>query len=217
MPISGYMKRLLNVLVAAAATTIVAGTIASASPSLRDALTSVTGATGSTGASGAGSGSGAGGYTGTTGAGSATGETGETEGATETSGATGASGLVAVAGTTGPDFSACVGLTGLQNAMCRHAALLARDPENHGLANSCMHLVENYGRHAGVTVDPTVCAVPTVAGGVTSSPSDAVHGKSGEPHGNGAAVHGQSGESHGQSGESHGQSGESHGNAGGND
>jgi hypothetical protein len=47
----------------------------------------------------------------------------------------------------GPDFSACVGLTGLQNAICRHEVLLQLDPNNPGLQNALAHLRENLGRH----------------------------------------------------------------------
>jgi hypothetical protein len=47
----------------------------------------------------------------------------------------------------GPDFSACDGLTGLQNAICRHEVLLQLDPNNPGLQNALAHLRENLGRH----------------------------------------------------------------------
>ena len=45
-------------------------------------------------------------------------------------------------GTT-PDFSACVGLRGLDNAICRHEALLQVKPDNPGLTNSLAHLQAN--------------------------------------------------------------------------
>jgi len=73
-----------------------------------------------------------------------------------------------------PDFSACSGLTGLENAICRHEALLTLHPDNHGLQNSLSHLQANLAKHQAEQ-----------------------HGKSGESHG-------KSGESHGKSGESHG-------------
>ena len=44
---------------------------------------------------------------------------------------------------TAPDFSACGGLTGLDNAICRHEALLKVKPDNPGLANSLAHLQAN--------------------------------------------------------------------------
>jgi hypothetical protein len=44
---------------------------------------------------------------------------------------------------TAPDFSACDGLTGLDNAICRHDALLKVKPDNPGLTNSLAHLQAN--------------------------------------------------------------------------
>jgi hypothetical protein len=49
---------------------------------------------------------------------------------------------------TAPDFSACVGVTGLDNAICRHEALLNVKPDNPGLANSLAHLQANAAAHA---------------------------------------------------------------------
>jgi len=49
---------------------------------------------------------------------------------------------------TAPDFSACVGLTGLDNAICRHVALLKVKPDNPGLTNSLAHLQANAAAHA---------------------------------------------------------------------
>ena len=49
---------------------------------------------------------------------------------------------------TAPDFSACVGVTGLDNAICRHEALLKVKPDNPGLANSLAHLQANAAAHA---------------------------------------------------------------------
>jgi hypothetical protein len=49
---------------------------------------------------------------------------------------------------TAPDFSACVGLTGLDNAICRHEALLRVKPNNPGLTNSLAHLQANAAAHA---------------------------------------------------------------------
>jgi hypothetical protein len=48
----------------------------------------------------------------------------------------------------GPDFSACAGLTGLENAVCRHEVLLQLHPGNRGLANVLAHLRENLDKHA---------------------------------------------------------------------
>jgi hypothetical protein len=49
---------------------------------------------------------------------------------------------------TAPDLSACVGLRGLDNAICRHEALLKVKPDNRGLANSLAHLRANAAAHA---------------------------------------------------------------------
>ena len=47
-----------------------------------------------------------------------------------------------------PDFSACDGLTGLDNAICRHEALLKVKPDNPGLTNSLVHLQANLAAQA---------------------------------------------------------------------
>jgi hypothetical protein len=49
---------------------------------------------------------------------------------------------------TAPDFSACNGRTGLDNAICRHQALLKLKPDNPGLTNSLAHLQANLAAHA---------------------------------------------------------------------
>jgi hypothetical protein len=49
---------------------------------------------------------------------------------------------------TAPNFSACDGLTGLDNAICRHEALLKVKPDNPGLTNSLGHLQANAAAHA---------------------------------------------------------------------
>jgi hypothetical protein len=49
---------------------------------------------------------------------------------------------------TAPDFSACEGLTGLDNAICRHEALLKAKPDNPGLSNSLAHLQTNLAAQA---------------------------------------------------------------------
>jgi hypothetical protein len=45
-----------------------------------------------------------------------------------------------------PDFTACEGSTGLDNAVCRHEALLAVRPDNVGLQNAVERLRENRDR-----------------------------------------------------------------------
>jgi heme-binding NEAT domain protein len=52
---------------------------------------------------------------------------------------------------TAPDFSACSGLTGLDNAICRHEALLKVKPDNPGLTNSLAHLQANLAAQAAGT------------------------------------------------------------------
>jgi hypothetical protein len=51
-------------------------------------------------------------------------------------------------GTTAPDFSGCDGMTGLDNAICRHEALLKVKPDNPGLTNSVAHLQGNRAAQA---------------------------------------------------------------------
>jgi hypothetical protein len=51
-------------------------------------------------------------------------------------------------GSKAPDFSACAGLTGLDNAICRHEALIKVKPDNPGLTNSLGHLQANAAAHA---------------------------------------------------------------------
>jgi hypothetical protein len=47
-----------------------------------------------------------------------------------------------------PDFSPCSGQTGLENAACRHEALLKVQPNNAGLANALAMIQANAARHA---------------------------------------------------------------------
>jgi hypothetical protein len=163
------MKRALQVLVSVVASVIVVGSIASASPSLRASLGASETETGATGDTGEGA-TGSTGLTGATGFTEATGATGET-------GATGATGEIEVdtAEGTGPDFSGCVGLTGLDNAICRHEALLAANPDNPGLANSLAHLQANLAKHATE---------------VTTADTASCPGHSCDPHGNSGGSHG---------------------------
>ena len=46
-----------------------------------------------------------------------------------------------------PDFSACGGSTGLENAMCRHEALIALHPDVPGLSTSFSQLESNLAAH----------------------------------------------------------------------
>ena len=122
------MKRAGFVSYAIVAALIALGSIAVAAPSFRLALQAETGATGS---SGSGDGT----------------------------GATGGSSSVEVPpplapekdvddeGGTAPDFTGCEGMTGLDNAICRHEALLAVHPDNHGLQHSLERLEANSERH----------------------------------------------------------------------
>jgi hypothetical protein len=159
------MKRALQVLVSVVASVIVVGSIASASPGLRASLgasETETGATGDTEGT-----TGSTGPTGATGFAVATGATGET-------GATGAIEANTAEGT-GPDFSGCVGLTGLDNAICRHEVLLALNPDNPGLANSLAHLQANLAKHATEVTTAVAASCP---------------GHSCDPHGNSDSSHG---------------------------
>jgi hypothetical protein len=165
------MKRAMQVLVGVVASVIVVGSIASASPSLRASLGATENETGATGDT-----------EGTTGSTGPTGATGFTEaiGATGETGATGATGEIEAntADGTGPDFSGCVGLTGLDNAICRHEVLLALNPDNPGLANSLAHLQANLAKHAPVL---TIAADPASCPGHSCDP----HGNSDSSHGHG--------------------------------
>ena len=198
------MKRTLHVIVGAIASVIVLGSIASASPALRASLTAD--ASTETGASGVTD------PTGITGAAGSAGhdesaDVDESEDVTESTGVTGATGFLDATGATGaldtsegtgPDFSGCVGLKGLDNAICRHEVLLAGDPTNPGLLNSLAHLQANAAKHLSdaTSVDSTVDG---------SSTSDT------------ASCPGHSRDAHGQSGESHGNSDGSQGHGNGND
>ena len=50
-------------------------------------------------------------------------------------------------GPVAPDFSTCDGLHGLENAICRHEALLAVQPDNVGLQNALARLEANLAKH----------------------------------------------------------------------
>ena len=136
-------------------------------------------------------------------------------GTTEASGPTGATGLSGPTGTTGPeiepaeeetdppsegaDFSACEGLTGLDNAICRHEALLLVQPDNKGLQNSLAHLQENKAKHEAKGGADDGGDVPPSEDGSSSS-SNHGHGHGGESHGNaggnGASNAGGNGKDH---------------------
>jgi len=102
----------------------------------------------------------------------------------------------------GVDFAACVGLTALDNAICRHEALLEVHPDNQGLQNSLTDLLEAKAEHEAKADEEHGGHVPPEGGSSPSSAND--HGQSGESHGNAG------GDGQGNAG------GESHGNAGGN-
>ena len=76
---------------------------------------------------------------------------------------------------TAPDFSACDGQTGLDNAICRHEGLLQVKPDNPGLTNSLTHLQANAAAQAARQ----------------AAKAAGTHGKSGT-HGN-SGSHGPSG------------------------
>jgi hypothetical protein len=137
----------------------------------------------------------------------------ETTGATEpddpaaNTGVTGATGAPADPASddgTAPDFSACIGLHGLDNAICRHEALVAVDPNNEGLQRSLDQLLANQAKHddEGSSSDPTANGS---GDDEAQDPSD----------GGGSSSHGQSDEPHGRSDEPHGHSDEDHGNPNG--
>jgi hypothetical protein len=123
-----------------------------------------------------------------------------TTGASGPTGETGATGLSGPIGTTGPeiepvqeesgppsegaDFSACEGLTGLDNAICRHEALLVVRPDNRGLQNSLAHLQENKTKHEAKSGDDGGDVPPLEDGSSSSSSSSQGHGHSEESHGN---------------------------------
>ena len=92
----------------------------------------------------------------------------------------------------GVDFTACEGVTGLDNAICRHEALLAVHPDNHGLQTSLTRLLELRAEHEAK--GPGGGGNGPQGHGSSSSSShghDPGHGQNGEPHGNaGGSGHG---------------------------
>lgn len=77
-----------------------------------------------------------------------------------------------------PDFSACDGLTGLDNAICRHEALLVVHPDNQGLLNALERLEANQAKQDSSSHGaPQDSTTPPGKSGDT-------HGKSGDTHGN---------------------------------
>jgi hypothetical protein len=82
----------------------------------------------------------------------------------------------------GGDFTACEGLTGLDNAICRHEALLVVHPDNPGLQNSLTHLQENKAEHGAKADEENGGEVPPEHGASSSSSNG--HGQSGKSHGN---------------------------------
>jgi hypothetical protein len=122
------MKRAGLVSYAIVVALIALGSIALAAPSFRVALQAETGATGS---SGPGDGTGAGGGSDSVEAPAPV--------APEKEGDDG--------GGTAPDFTGCEGMTGLDNAICRHEALLLVHPDNEGLHHSLTRLETNLERY----------------------------------------------------------------------
>jgi hypothetical protein len=151
--------------IVAVAAVIAIGSLASASPSLRSPRGPHEPLTGPTGVSGASGPTGLSGPTGTTGP-----EIEPVEAETD-------------APPEGADFAACEGLTGLDNAICRHEALLVVRPDNQGLQNSLAHLQENKAKHEAKG-DADDGDVPPEDGSSSSPASNHGHGQSGEPHGN---------------------------------
>jgi hypothetical protein len=84
----------------------------------------------------------------------------------------------------GVDFTACEGLTALENAICRHEALLAVHPDNQGLQNSLMHLQEIKAEHEAKADQEEGGHVPPGNGSSSSSSHGQGHGQSGDSHGN---------------------------------
>lgn len=213
------MRRLGRIVVLAAASIIVVGTIAAASPAIRssfhpsrDAL-AVTGPNGGSGSTGAPSGatgavpsgpSGASGSTGTTGSTGATGSTGPSEPIEGTEPDDGTA-----EESPAPDFSSCTGLTGLDNAICRHEVLIALHPENEGVQHSLERLLENRARHDEAT-SPGGSADHANGNGHTHETDD--------PTGGDDPAEDPAGDAEDQGGPpaSPGQSDEDHGNGNGN-
>jgi hypothetical protein len=85
----------------------------------------------------------------------------------------------------GTDFTACKGLTGLDNAICRQEALLAVHPDNQGLQNSLTRLLELRAEHEAKG-QGSGGDVPQEHGSSSSSSNGHDHGQaqSAEPHGN---------------------------------
>jgi hypothetical protein len=84
----------------------------------------------------------------------------------------------------GVDFTACEGLTGLDNAICRHEVLLAVHPDNQGLQDSLTHLQEIKAEHEAKAGEADGGHVPQGNGSSSSSSQGQGHGQSGESHGN---------------------------------
>jgi len=84
----------------------------------------------------------------------------------------------------GVDFTACEGLTGLDNAICRQEALLAVHPDNQGLQNSLTHLQEIKAEREARADEEGGGHVPPGNGSSSSSSHGQGHGQSGESHGN---------------------------------
>lgn len=83
-----------------------------------------------------------------------------------------------------PDFSACDGLTGLDNAICRHEALLVVHPDNQGLLNALARLEANQAKQDSSSHGSQDSTTPPGKSGDTQGKSGDTHGNSGQTQGN---------------------------------
>lgn len=90
----------------------------------------------------------------------------------------------------GADFTACEGLTGLDNAICRTEALLVVHPDNQGLQNSLTHLQEIKAEHDAKVGNADGGHVSPGDGSSSSSSHGQGHGQGGESHGNAGGTKG---------------------------
>jgi hypothetical protein len=104
----------------------------------------------------------------------------------------------------GVDFTACEGLTGLANAICRNEALLAVHPDDQGLQNSLAHLLELRAEHEARGEGRGGNAPPEHGSSSSSDDHDHGHGQSAEPHGD------ADGKDHSNNGSDNGGNGKDH-------
>ena len=82
-----------------------------------------------------------------------------------------------------PDFAVCEGLTGLDNAICRHEALLAVHPDHEGLQNALARLEANRERHEAKQASKEDDSQSSHGGGNHDGSGGRGHGN-GNGHGN---------------------------------